>query len=95
MMSDLLLLNLNPLVCVIDDFADPSFCEAAIEIGSVHQKPAKVLSEDGQSIQNNRRTNTQAVIDTWEHPVLSDYVPRVSKLVRLPVENTEETFILR
>ncbi|MEO1562306.1 MAG: 2OG-Fe(II) oxygenase [Pseudomonadota bacterium] len=94
-MSDQYILSLNPLVYVIDDFASQAFCDAAIDIGSDNQQLAKVLNEKGESTQNDRRTNTQAIIDTWAHPILAEYVTKVSKLVRLPVENTEETFILR
>ena len=92
-MTDVQILCLNPVVAVADGVFDAETAEAAIAAGRDNLVRAGVVGLGGR-IENEARTNRQALIDQWASPILTDLCTRVSALVRIPPENCEPAKLL-
>ena len=92
-MVDAQILCANPVVAVYDGVFDAA--EAAHIIAQapadMQQAPVQTLAETTLS---ETRTNTQARLDQWSDPVMTEICQRVSALVRLPPENCEPAKLL-
>lgn len=84
---------LNPLVAVIDDVFTAETAAQAIAAGKQDLERAGVVF-GAESIVHEGRTNSQAMVDQWQDPVLTDLVTKISTLVRLPPENAETAKLL-
>ncbi|MEO0344046.1 MAG: 2OG-Fe(II) oxygenase [Pseudomonadota bacterium] len=84
----------NPLVAIVDDFADDAFCEHVKTIASPLLKTGQVADPKGGRKESKLRTNREALLDTWSDPILTQFVQRISELVRLPPEYSEPINVL-
>lgn len=90
-----ILLNLNPLVVVVDEVFDADLAKHIIAKGDgVFQRGAVVNASGGSKVSESR-TNENARVDQWADPRVTELVSEISSLVRLPPENTEPCKLLR
>ncbi len=83
----------NPLVVIYDDFADQAELEELQSVDFGEFQRAGVLKSGVKTVDDSR-TNTQALVDQWSHPVLAGICERVSSVVRIPPENCEHAKLL-
>ena len=88
------LLNLNPLVAVIDGFASAEDCAAIIALAEGRLKPAAIAGQDGKVVLSDDRTNSDGLLRPDRHPVLMPLLMRMGMLMRMPVERAEAFNIL-
>lgn len=89
------LLNLNPVVAVVDDVFDASLAQHIIQMGESSLKRGGVVDPAGGSRISEVKTNENAPIRQWTDPLVTDLISKISELVRLPPENTEPCKLLR
>lgn len=89
------LLNLNPLVVIVDNVFDEDLASHIIAKGDGTFRRGAVVNSDGGSKQSENRTSENAKIDQWSDPRVTKLVTDVSSLVRLPPENSEPCKLLR
>lgn len=89
------LLNLNPIVVVVDDVFDEDLANHIIAKGDGLFARGAVVNADGGSKKSERRTSENARVDQWTDPKVTKLVTDVSSLVRLPPENSEPCKLLR
>jgi prolyl 4-hydroxylase len=87
------LLNVNPFVAIFDDVFDADIAKDVIAAGRDQLKPAAYVTEKGRTF-GEKRTNHAALIEQWEQPQVAELVTRLSKIVRLPPENSETSKLL-
>jgi len=86
----------NPLVAIYDDVFSAEEAQRFMDLGGPKQEPGVVLRALGERETDDKvRTNTQARVDQWADPVLSDVVSRIAALTRLPPENAEHANVMR
>jgi prolyl 4-hydroxylase len=89
------MLNLNPLVVVVDDVFDEDLANHLITKGDGTFQPGAVVDASGGSKLSESRTNEHARVDQWADPRVTQLVSEISAIVRLPPENTEPCTLLR
>lgn len=84
----------NPMILVADDFFDEAFCKYVKTLAAPLLQRGKVVDPDGGRKESDNRTNREALLDTWSDPKLTEFVQKLSDLVRLPPEYSEPVNIL-
>ena len=88
------ILNVNPLVAVFDDVFGDEVLTAARAAGEDRLEQPTYSTEEGRIV-GDKRTNLAAVINQWDHKVLSDLMVKLSSIVRIPPEHAETCKLLR
>lgn len=87
-------LNANPLVAVVDDFASPDECAAVIEAARPRLKPATVSVDGVTSTRDESRTNSHIALKPGECMAVMPLCLKLSVLLRMPMNHGEGPSVL-
>ena len=88
------LVNANPLVVVMDDFASEAECTAVIETARPRLKRAMVTDDGVEEYESAERTNTFTGVKLADCPALMGFCLKLSVLLRLPMSHAERPVVL-
>lgn len=88
------LLNINPLVAVVDDFLSASEGEAIVAAGQGRMQRATVVDASGKGVERDGRTNTHCELPISEFPQVLPMLMKIGVALRLPIQHAEPTTLL-
>ena len=88
-LGDARILNLNPLVVVVDNFASPDECATFMELAEGRLHRAIVGSGAGTAKVSDRRTGSDSLLRPAKHPALMPVLMKIAMVMRMPVEHCE------
>lgn len=88
------LLNINPLVAVIDDFLSAAECAAIVTAGRGRMQRATVVDASGKGVERDGRTNTHCELPTNEFPQVLPMLMKIGIALRLPIQHAEPPTLL-
>ena len=88
------LLNLNPLVAVVDDFLGAAECDAVIEAGRGRMQRATVIDAQGEGVEREGRTNTHCELPPDICPQVLPMLMKIGMALRMPVQHAETPALL-
>ncbi|MEL7469041.1 MAG: 2OG-Fe(II) oxygenase [Pseudomonadota bacterium] len=87
-------LNINPLVAVVDDFLSAAECKALIALGAGRLERATVHRAAGQGQVSQRRTNDHCALPPETFPQVFPVLMKLGLTLRIPVQHAECPMLL-
>ena len=88
------LLNINPLVAVVDDFLSAAECEAIIAAGRGRMQRATVIDARGKGVERDGRTNSHCELPLNECPEVLPMLMKIGIVLRMPLQHAEPPTLL-
>ncbi|MEM9060121.1 MAG: 2OG-Fe(II) oxygenase [Pseudomonadota bacterium] len=86
--------NVNPLIAVIDDFLSEDERQVLIDLGAGRLHRATVDSTSGQGMVSMTRTNAHCALPPAEFPQVFPMLMKLGLVLRMPVQHAEGPMLL-
>jgi len=88
------ILNINPLIAVVDDFLSPAECTTLIQLAQGRLQRATVHDADANGAVSENRTNAHCAAPPAEFPQVIPFLMKLGMLLRIPVQQAEGPMLL-
>lgn len=88
------ILNINPLITVIDGFLDARECDALIALAEGRLKRATVHGEQSSGAVSESRTNAHCAAPPSEFPQVVPLLMKLGMVLRMPLQQAEGPMLL-
>lgn len=88
------LLNINPLVAVLDEVLSPAECTAIITVGQGRMQRATVIDARGEGVESDGRTNSHCELPSTEFPQVLPMLMKIGMALRMPIQHAEGPTLL-
>ncbi|MEM7211031.1 MAG: 2OG-Fe(II) oxygenase [Pseudomonadota bacterium] len=88
------ILNINPLIAVVDDFLSASECDALITLAQGRLRRATVHNANSDGAVSQNRTNAHCSAPPGEFPQVIPLLMKLGMLLRIPMHHAEGPMLL-